>query len=236
MPRAGVVDCGTDRATVLLWHSLPHRQSQWRPTQGWRTRCHAAFTLLELVLALAVIAAVIGLAFPVLLRFSGEQALRENVEMVRARLARTRLSAMNSGLSHQFRFEPNGRRCLVLPSERPLDSGPETTADTAATQAPALTLELAEGLQFRSSPPGPVALTQQPVTVERLSEDWLAEFGAPATLAQVGWAPAIMFAPDGTAQDASLVVVDADGRYQVLTVRGLTASVSVGPVERERRR
>lgn len=203
---------------------------------GGATVRRAAFTLLELVLALAVIAAVIGLAFPVLLRFSGEQALRQNVETVRARLARTRLSAMNSGLSYQFRYEPNGRRCLVLPSERPLESGAETADRGATAPTPALELELGDGLQFRSSPPGPVALTQQSVTVERLPEDWLAEFGVPTTLAQVGWAPAIQFAPDGTAQDASLVVVDADGRYQMLTVRGLTASVSVGPVERERRR
>jgi hypothetical protein len=144
---------------------------------------------------------------------------------------------MDAGLAYQFRYEPNGRRCLVLPSERPLDTADTTTSAAGSqVQYPALSLELTEGLRFLSSPPGPAALTQQATTVERLSEDWLSAFGAPATLAQVGWASAIQFAPDGTAQDASLVVADADGRYQVLTVRGLTASASVGPIERERRR
>ena len=81
-----------------------------------------------------------------------------------------------------------------------------------------------------------MALTSQTVTTERLAEDWLTDFGAPVTLADVSWAGAILFRPDGTAGDASFVVVDAAGRYQVLSVRGLTAAVSIGPIERERRR
>jgi hypothetical protein len=74
------------------------------------------------------------------------------------------------------------------------------------------------------------------VTLERLSEDTLMAFGLPTSLAQVGWAGAILFAPDGTARDATLYVADAGGRYQLVTVRGLTATASVGPVEREDRR
>lgn len=210
----------------------------------WRSQRHAkrlnqrrsAFTLLELVLALAVIAAVLGLAWPVLMRFSAEQALKENVEAVRARLARTRLSAMNSGLSYQFRFEPNGRRCLVLPNERPSGSGDATgTASTGESEHPAELIELTEGLRFLTAPPGPAAQSQA-ATTERLPEDWLTAFGAPASLAEVAWATPILFLPDGTADDGSLVVVDKDGRYQELTVRGLTATVSVASIQRERRR
>ncbi|MBL8850226.1 MAG: hypothetical protein JNG89_11105 [Planctomycetaceae bacterium] len=211
----------------MLRADVPHWRSQWHP----------AFTILELVLALAVIATVIGLAWPYMLRFSGEQALKENVEAVRSRLARTRLSSMGSGLAYQFRYEPYGRQCIVLPAERPLDvSGSTTPAAGAVVQYPAQILELAEGMQFLSSPPGPAALTQQATAVERLSEDWLTQFGAPTTLAQVGWATAIRFQPDGTADDATLFIADADGRYQVITVRGLTATASVGPMERERDR
>lgn len=208
-----------------------------RPTGRGRIHLRGAFTLLELVLALAVMAAILGLAFPVLMRFSAEHTLKENVEAVRARLARTRLSAMNSGLTWQFRYEPNGRRCLVLPQQRPLSS--PDSGDAAVdgnTEAIAELLELAEGLRFLPSPPGPAALTSQSTTTERLAEDWLTAFGAPASLAEVGWAGAILFMPDGTAQDASLVVVDDDGRYQVLSVRGLTAAATVEPIERERRR
>jgi hypothetical protein len=172
-----------------------------------------------------------------MIRFSGEQALKENVEAVRARLARTRLHAMGAGLAYQFRYEPHGRQCLVLPAERPLDiNSASQTPTTSTSQYPAQVLELAEGLQFLSSPPGPAALTPQGTAVERLAEDWLTQFGLPSTLSQVGWATAIRFQPDGTSDDATLVIADADGRYQVVTVRGLTATASVGPIERERGR
>lgn len=206
----------------------------------------AAFTILELVLALAVIAAVMGLAWPVMLRFSAEHALKDGVEQVRSRLARTRLLTIESGLTHQFRYEPGGRRCLVMPFERPLGTPAGGTSSANATttaagstgtspQPRALVLELTEGLRFLSSPPGPVALTQ-PETAERVSEDMLSMFGAPTSLAQIGWSKAVVFKPDGTSKDTTFVVADAGGRYQVLSVRGLTGAVSVGPIERERRR
>jgi len=168
-----------------------------------------------------------------MIRFSGEQLLKENVEAVRSRLARTRLSAIEAGLVYQFRYEPNGRRCLALPYERPLEGGDASATAPGAVQYPAYVLELEDGLQFRTSPPGPALLTAAPSTVERLSEEWLTAFGVPTTLAQVGWATPILFAPDGTAQDASLFVADSNGRYQLVSVRGLTASASVGRVERE---
>ena len=204
-----------------------------RPTLALRP----AFTILELVLALAVIAAVSAIAWPLMIRYSGEQTLKQNVEAVRARLARTRLTAIEAGLVYQFRYEPNGRKCLVLPFERPLEQGEAATSTTAATSTyPAYQLELEDGLQFLQSPPGPPLLTATPVTLERLSEDTLMAFGVPTSLAQVGWAGPILFAPDGTAQDASLYVADARGRFQLISVRGLTATASVGPIEREDRR
>lgn len=195
-----------------------------------------AFTILELVLALTVIAAVAALAWPVMIRFSGEQTLRNNVEAVRSRLARTRLTAIEAGLVYQFRYEPNGRKCLVLPFERPLEQGDAAATNSTTPAFPAYELEIEEGLQFLHAPPGPPLLTAAPATLERLSEDTLMSFGMPTSLAQSGWASPILFAPDGTAQDASLYVADAGGRYQVVSVRGLTATASVGPIQREDRR
>jgi prepilin-type N-terminal cleavage/methylation domain-containing protein len=203
-----------------------------RPTLTLRP----AFTILELVLALAVIAAVAAIAWPMMIRFSGEQTLRQNVEAVRARLARTRLTAIEAGLVYQFRYEPNGRRCLVLPFERPLAQGDAASSPATTSTYPAYELQLEDGLQFLQAPPGPPLLTAAPATLERLSEDTLMAFGVPTSLAQVGWASPILFAPDGTAQDASLYVADAGGRYQLVSVRGLTATASVGPIEREDRR
>ena len=217
-----------------LQSSLPARAA---PTSGRRRK--GGFTLLELTLALAVLAVVIGLTWPALLRFVGEQDLKEDVAEVRARLASVRMSAIEEGIAYQFRFEAQGRRCLILPYERPLGSGASSTASSAVSQIPASqavqVFELGTDHLFLPEPRGPLG-SPTPVVAERLNEEWLRLFGGDASLAQGNWSPAILFMPDGTAQDASLVVVDEKGRYQSLSVRGLTGAVYVGPVEREDRR
>jgi hypothetical protein len=195
-----------------------------------------------LTLALAVLAVVIGLTWPALLRFVGEQDLKDDVSEVRARLASVRMLAIEEGIAYQFRFETQGRRCLILPYERPLGSG--ENSGTAGSSSSTLQISPSQAVQvfelgadhlFLPEPRGPLG-SPTPVVAERLSEEWLRLFGGDATLAQGNWSPAILFMPDGTAQDASLVVVDEEGRYQSLSVRGLTGAVYVGPVEREDRR
>ncbi len=196
-----------------------------------------AFTLLELTLALAVLAVVIGLTWPALLRFVAEQDLKEDVAKVRAQLSATRMLAIEEGITYQFRFEPQKQRFIVLPYERPLGQQAANPA-TGAAVSPAQSVqvfELGEDLRFLSEPPGPLG-SPTPVVAERLTENWLRLFGGDTTLAQAAWSPAILFLPDGTAQDAMLVVADDDGRYQQVDVRGLTGAVYVGPVEREDRR
>lgn len=197
-----------------------------------------AFTLLELTLALAVLAVVIGLTWPALLRFVAEQDLKEDVAKVRAQLSATRMLAIEEGITYQFRFEPQKQRFIVLPYERPLGQQAANAAAGAAAASPAQSVQvfqLGEDLRFLSEPPGPLG-SPTPVVAERLTEDWLRLFGGDTTLAQTAWSPAILFLPDGTAQDAMLVVADDDGRYQQVDVRGLTGAVYVGPVEREDRR
>jgi prepilin-type N-terminal cleavage/methylation domain-containing protein len=207
---------------------------------GRRSRLNGGFTLLELTLALAVLAVVIGLTWPALLRFVGEQDLKEDVAEVRARLASVRMLAIEEGIAYQFRYESQGQRFLILPYERPLGSGSSSgSTSSAASQIPASqavqVFELGVDHLFLPEPRGPLG-SPTPVVAERLSEEWLRLFGGDVSLAQGNWSPAILFMPDGTAQDASLVVVDEEGRYQSLSVRGLTGAVYVGPVEREDRR
>ena len=195
-----------------------------------------AFTLLELTLALAVLAVVIGMTWPALLRFVGEQDLKEDVAQVRTQLMATRMLAIEEGITYQFRFEPQKQRFIVLPYERPLGQ-PEAnaSASAAATSGQVQAFQLNEDHRFLSEAPGPPG-SPTAVVAERLTEDWLRLFGGDTMLAQAAWSPAILFLPDGTAQNALLVVADEEGRYQQVNVRGLTGAVYVGPIEREDRR
>ncbi len=213
---------------------MPHLNQQ-------RATPRTGFTLLELVLALSVLAILIGLTWPSLMRFVGDQRLRDDVELVRSRAAAVRSSAIAERLTFQFRYEPGGTRYLILPYERPLTGRQDENLD--ATSAGSIDdklrvrdYELDEGNRFSAAAPSPLGSTSQPPLTEQISQDWLALFGGEATLAQTTWSEAILFKPDGSATDTEFFVVDDDGRYQRIAVRGLTAAVSSGPVQQEDRR
>lgn len=200
----------------------------------------AGFTLLELVLALSVLAILVGLTWPSLMRFVGDQRLRDDVELVRARTATVRSSAIAEGLTFQFRYEPGGTRYIILPYERPLTSEPAGTDGATSPggiddKLRVRDYELDEGNRFESTAPSRISGSSQPAATEQLSQDWLALFGGDAILAQATWSEAILFEADGSAGDAEFFVVDEEGRYQRIAVRGLTAAVSAGRVEQEDR-
>ncbi|MEZ6065194.1 MAG: prepilin-type N-terminal cleavage/methylation domain-containing protein [Planctomycetaceae bacterium] len=198
------------------------------------------FTLLEIGVVLAILVVLASLSWPALLRFVGERTIREQAHEVRVELANTRTKAIDTGLTYQFRFEPGGHRYIVLPNDRPeaesangsgaaggSGGGPTAVGLTAGTSTgPVVSRQLPERIHFEH-PNSTSAVTgaMQPLTTERLPEEWLNLIPQSATLRDVGWSPAILFFPDGTSDDAALSLRDDDERQIDLTVRGLTGTV-----------
>lgn len=197
------------------------------------------FTLWELVLALAVLAILIGLTWPVVTRFVGENRLKEDTASLRNQLGSTRSRAIRNGVAFQFRFEPGGRRYVVLPLERPVGAVSTSLSGSSSpvTQSELLVQawQLAEGNRFAVQDPQAGLNLASTAITERLTQDWLELFGGNSQLAQVNWSPAIQFRPDGTSDDVYFFVEDEEGRYQQVTVRGLTSAVSIGDLYKERR-
>lgn len=197
------------------------------------------FTLWELVLALAVLAILIGLTWPAVTRFVGENRLREDTGTLRNQLATARSRAIRNGITFQFRFEPGGRRYVVLPFEHPVSMSGST--EDSSSPAPldgellVKSFQLAEGNRFEVHDPQAGSVMASSALTERLSDDWVQMFGGNSELAQINWSPAIQFEADGTADDVYFFIQDEEGRYQQVTVRGLTAAVSIGDVVKERR-
>jgi prepilin-type N-terminal cleavage/methylation domain-containing protein len=73
------------------------------------------FTLVEMLLVLAVLMMMAGLVWPSVTRLYSEHSLRQAAEGVRVRLTAARVNAIATGIAYQFRFEPSGRRFVVLP-------------------------------------------------------------------------------------------------------------------------
>jgi prepilin-type N-terminal cleavage/methylation domain-containing protein len=183
------------------------------------------YTFIELLLVLAILAAIAGIAWPAVIRFTGERAIKDASEQVRAELDRTRFRAINSGLTYQFRYEPNGRRFLAVPAERDLVQTANAAAG-AQTGLPAFSGEIADGLTLQP-PPGVLPAG------ELLSTDWLVGLPDGIVLGQARWSAPIYYRPDGTATYDLFRVVDEQGRFIELSVRELTGAATSGPLRTE---
>jgi prepilin-type N-terminal cleavage/methylation domain-containing protein len=213
---------------------MPASQRPIRTSADAPPTARAGFTLFELLLVLTVLAVLVGISWPSLNRYIAEQRLRQDVGLVRDQLARVRVKAIDTGLVYQFRYEPGGRAFVVLPYDLPDEyqhTGSGTGTSTSPRVYPTVTGRLDASCRFfvDQSP----ATVGTPVATERLSDEWLAMVAEGPQLAQLTWSPPVLFYPDGTADDCVLQVADDEQRLMSVTVRGLTAAVSVGPMEQE---
>lgn len=190
-----------------------------------------AYTLVEILLVLAVLAGLIGLAWPSAMRMMTDQSLRRGTEGLRKQLAAARERAIEEGVPVAIRVETNGHRGVTYPLEQTQSS--DASLGTANSSAPAPTTgagnstdtittivtqwELDPSLKVVSS-----ATSTDPVP------EWVAETvggGASTT-----WSGPLVFHSDGTASDATWTVLSDRGQQMTVTVRGLTGGLRVGQV------
>lgn len=192
-----------------------------------RRSSRAAFTMVELLLVLAVLVALVAITWPSFQRLYGDHTLLDGAEQARLQMAATRTRAIESGIAYQFRWEPSGRWFLSLPFEPELDAPAEGAAGDNLTTLTARNFagELPETLSFISEQQGPVG--------ESLPPELFSRFVEAEKLAAIGWSPAVIFLPDGSAVDGDLVIGDQQGRRISLTLRGVTGSVRVSPLRTE---
>lgn len=182
--------------------------------------------MFELMIVLAILSVVAALTWPRMMRYVEENQLKSNVETVRRELAATRILAIESGLTYQFRYEPNKQAFVILPFERP-----ETTeADSTATTAKVKTVvgELSTDCSFEPA----IDSMGRPTGGQRLDDIWLALLKNGAEFHDTVWSQPILFRPNGEAADARLIIQDITGRTIELKVRGLTGGVTVAKLRR----
>lgn len=195
-----------------------------------RRKARSAFTLVEMLLVLAVLVAFTTIAWPSFQRLYATQFLLEGAEQVRLQFAATRTRAIESGIVYQFRWEPDGRRYLSLPYEAELDlpaeGEGETQEDLSGNVARRYVGELPEKLTFVGG---------KDAGGQSLPTDLFASFPDADKLAAVAWSAPVLFQPDGTAVDGELIVGDLTGRNVALVLRGATGAVAVSPIQQELR-
>lgn len=161
-----------------------------------------------------------AVSWPALDTIHAQYRLRQAGQLVQVRMSAARVHAIDSGVPHQFRFEPGGQRFLVLPYDQQA---------LAAQPGAGHTLKVTGKLP---STRAQFAATGGQGSGQPLPGGSLTGIANAADFGDAGWSAPILFFPDGTAMAATVVIRDKKSQMVTVSVRGLTGSVSVSKIER----
>ncbi|MDB5345341.1 MAG: hypothetical protein JWP89_3718 [Schlesneria sp.] len=189
------------------------------------------YTLMEMLLVLTVVAVIVAVAWPNIMRMSGQQKLTEAAEKVRSVAASARVHAIESGLVYQFRYEPGGRHFLTVPFEREFESvSPNARGTgTALGRFSKASGVLPTGVTFAAPTLTGTggSNTAAMGTGQKLPPTALDGLPDAGTLGSLSWSGPIQFQPDGSSMDMSLDLVDKRDQRITLRIRGVTGSIGV---------
>lgn len=171
----------------------------------------AGFTLMELILVMAIIVLVAAVAVPSFMAWSDGYRLQQSVDIIRTHWIKARTVAMEEGRPYRFHFEPGTGHYRLGPDD--FETWPELAG---AASGPTISADgYPPGLHIEDMLPGGVQLI-------------IPQGEPPCTL---------LFWNDGTAKihdvdglerpDLILGVMDNRGNTRYLMVRAMTGGVSV---------
>ncbi len=200
-----------------------------------------AFTLMELLLVLALIVAVGAIVSPVTTVLMNRQRLNSGADSVRAGIIQARLEAMRSGRPQVFQCTIGSGEIQVNPWIDPADAttaadmtGAVTTSGTGGMTMPVdgggggTTITLPEGVTCESVQIDANARAMPILTaVSGMGPTGTAApvAGAPGTTQVVSAASPVILYPDGTATDAAIIIAGATSKAE-LRLRGLTGDIT----------
>jgi len=190
------------------------------------------FTLVELLLVLALLVVVVALAWPAIDKPLANYRLLAAADQVRTEWCLARVEAIRSGQACAFQYSPGGRN--FCRQRQPAAFSPD--ADQAELVAAAERSEDALAMpDVAAAQPAPRTLPEGVVFVDhntRLALVATESDAEPETgeSSEPEYSGSIFFYPDGTTSDARLLLANERGKIVELTLRGLTGTVTVGQV------
>lgn len=200
-------------------------------------RARAAFTLVEILLTLALIAGLAAILWPSLDKPFAAIRLRKSADLVRAQWTMARVQAMSTGQVHSFRYQAGTGSFQVEPwklqeTDAP-DAAPEDFSSSeyvVGTNPTTPGGELPERIQFEADEVAEDARSAAlqaggSVNIVNSTESIRPAKGseAPAAGAQgQPWSTPILFYPDGTTSTASVLLTNEHGMKIIVQLRGLT--------------
>jgi prepilin-type N-terminal cleavage/methylation domain-containing protein len=192
-------------------------------TDKVRPVAQSAYTLLELLLVLAIIVIAAAAVAPSLRNVLRNTSLKSAADTVRAELTRAHVLAMKTGRTQVFQYELGGGKYKLEPWIGDDDALESPTGD--ANTAPPPSASGAAHAHEKSLPEG-IQFAQGNSTIESRSQRIEQEL-AGAGSGGVTWTRPILFYRDGSTSDA-FIVVGNDRQVGIrIDLRGMTGAVKV---------
>lgn len=221
------------RAASLASSAKPRGAVGPRATRRTRRR---GMTLIEILLVLALVVLIGSMVAPVFNGVFSTVRLRRGGDQVIAQWSAARMRAIETGEVQQFRFTPETGKLVVEPWTGVLGTGADArrstgTASTNSSSAPAggttsTTTAASSTAATGTAKTTNVTLPEEVIfhAGELAVEDYETGERSVASLQQPSedQSTPILFFPDGTTSDASVLLTNGKQQFVRLTLRGLT--------------
>jgi len=182
----------------------------------------SGFTLIEVILVMAILVAIAAMTLPSLSGVFTRSQLRNGGEVVRSAWGKARLAAMDSGQPYLFRCQLKGGEFQLLNIAELAAAGGQSAGPTGNVVEPDGSWRLA----FDRLPAG-VVFAKGEFAPSQLMDAMF------AGVANAAWAGPIVFYPDGTCTDATILLSNENESTIRVTLRGITGTALIGDVGKE---
>jgi Tfp pilus assembly protein FimT len=188
----------------------------------------AAFTLMELLLVLAVLIVAGAILIPAVQGPLQNQKLRKSADLMRAAWNRSRVNAMRTGLIHVFEYQADTGTYTIRPWVAEQDATEANPLETPLGDVPGANAYQAYAQQEQL--PDEIIFVQGSAETDLRWQMHLADEGS-ENLPDGLMSPPIVFYPDGTTSNAQIWLSTEERKYFIsVQMRGMTGVSRAGPL------
>ncbi len=182
----------------------------------------SGFTLLEILLVLAILVVVAAMTMPALNRIAESQRLTQGAELIRSEWMSAHVRAMRTGQMQMFRYEQGGTLFRVETWQADEDATDAATATGDPNNPQRMTVDSLDPIQKEKVLPDGLIFFGGDAKFENRSQDVEQE-----AMGSGAWSRPIIFYPDGSTSTAYIIVANERKQSIRVELRGLTGSVTV---------